>query len=49
MLAADLDIDVVNICTPNGHHAEQAIIALKAGKHVVVEKPMGLTKKAAKR
>jgi predicted dehydrogenase len=49
MLAADLDIDVVNICTPNGHHAEQAIIALKAGKHVVVEKPMGLTKESCEK
>jgi len=49
MLAADLDIDVVNICTPNGHHADQAIIALKAGKHVVVEKPMGLTKESCEK
>ncbi|MFM7566684.1 MAG: Gfo/Idh/MocA family protein [Flavobacteriales bacterium] len=49
MLAAGLPIDVVNICTPNGHHADQAILALKAGKHVVVEKPMGLTKESCEK
>ncbi|MCB0477793.1 MAG: Gfo/Idh/MocA family oxidoreductase [Crocinitomicaceae bacterium] len=44
LLAANLDIDVVNICTPNGLHSNQSIQALTAGKHVVCEKPMGLTK-----
>lgn len=44
MLAANLDIDVVNICTPNGLHAEQSIKALEHGFHVVCEKPMGLSK-----
>jgi predicted dehydrogenase len=38
------DIDVVCICTPNGLHAEHALQALKAGKHVVIEKPMALNK-----
>ncbi len=38
------DIDVICICTPNAFHAEQAITSIKAGKHVVIEKPMGLTK-----
>ena len=37
------DIDVVSICTPNGLHARQSIVALQAGKHVVCEKPMALT------
>lgn len=44
MLNAGLDIDVVNICTPNGLHAEQSLIALENGSHVVCEKPMGLSK-----
>src|SRR3954471_22271706 len=34
------DIDIVDICTPSGLHAEQTIAALKAGKHVVCEKPV---------
>lgn len=47
LLAANLDIDVINICTPNGFHAEYAIKALQAKKHVVLEKPIALTKKDA--
>ncbi len=46
LLGAGLDIDVVNVCTPNGLHATHAIQALEAGKNIVVEKPMGLTKAA---
>lgn len=34
--------DAVNICTPNGLHAPNAIAASKAGAHVIVEKPMGM-------
>ena len=37
------DIDVVNICTPSGTHGEIAIAAARAGKHVIVEKPMEVT------
>jgi predicted dehydrogenase len=47
LLASGLDFDVVNICTPNGLHTEQALKALDKGKHVVCEKPMGLTKNSA--
>jgi predicted dehydrogenase len=36
--------DVVNIATPNGYHCPYAIKLLEAGYHVVIEKPMGLTK-----
>ena len=43
-LAANLSVDVVNICTPNGLHAKQSIAALEKGYHVVCEKPMGLSK-----
>ena len=44
MLAAGLDIDVVNVCTPNGLHVDHTFKSLNAFKHVVCEKPMGLTK-----
>jgi len=36
------DIDVINICTPNNLHVEMSLQALKAGKHVLCEKPMTL-------
>ncbi|GAA3333160.1 hypothetical protein GCM10020331_096140 [Ectobacillus funiculus] len=35
------DIDIVNILTPSGMHAEMAIEAARAGKHVIVEKADG--------
>ena len=43
MLSKHKEIDVVCVCTPNGLHAEQANLALDHKKHVVVEKPMGLS------
>lgn len=43
LLTKEKDIDVISVCTPNGLHAEHAIAALKAGKHVLVEKPMALS------
>jgi predicted dehydrogenase len=42
-LLADAAVDVVCICTPSGQHAAQAIAAARAGKHVLVEKPMALS------
>lgn len=39
--------DVVSICTPNCYHAEQAIAALEAGAHVLLEKPMAITMESA--
>lgn len=44
MMDSGLGFDVVNICSPNGLHAKQSILALERRKHVVCEKPMGLTK-----
>jgi UDP-N-acetyl-2-amino-2-deoxyglucuronate dehydrogenase len=41
-LAAE-DLDVVSVCTPTGRHGEVAIEALRAGKHVVIEKPAEVT------
>ena len=43
------DVDVINICVPNGLHAEMAIKAIEAGHHVVIEKPMALTLADAER
>ena len=41
---ASIDIDVVNICSPNGLHAEHSLVALNHKKHIVCEKPMALQK-----
>jgi len=48
-LSSGIDVDVVNIATPNGYHSEQALKVLDARKHVVIEKPMGLNKQEAER
>lgn len=45
MLKAHPEIEVVNICTPNGLHAKHALLALSEKKHVVCEKPMALNKR----
>ncbi|MEO8856006.1 MAG: Gfo/Idh/MocA family oxidoreductase [Burkholderiaceae bacterium] len=42
-LLANPDIDVVNVVLPNHAHADAAVAALDAGKHVLLEKPLGLT------
>jgi predicted dehydrogenase len=42
-LLRDPSIDLVDLCLPPNLHAETAIAALRAGKHVFVEKPMALT------
>lgn len=42
-LADNPDIDIVYVVTPNGLHAQHAIAAAKAGKHVICEKPMANT------
>ena len=42
-------IDAVAICTPSGQHADMVVAALKAGKHVVVEKPLDISLEAAHR
>ena len=36
------DVDIVSITTPNHLHADQAVAAARAGKHIVLEKPTGL-------
>ncbi|WYP28337.1 Gfo/Idh/MocA family oxidoreductase [Alkalihalobacillus sp. FSL W8-0930] len=43
------DIDVIDIVTPNHTHAEIAIAAAEAGKHIITEKPLALTVEEAKK
>lgn len=42
-LIADPEIDIVDVCVPNGFHTEFTVAALNAGKHVLCEKPLAPT------
>jgi predicted dehydrogenase len=42
-MLADPEIDVVTVGTPSGAHLEPAVAAARAGKHVIVEKPLEIT------
>jgi len=44
LLTSNPEIEVVNICTPNGLHAKHSLAALDSGKNIVCEKPMALHK-----
>jgi predicted dehydrogenase len=44
LLNSPLDIDVINVASPNGFHAKQGMSILESGRHLVIEKPMSLTK-----
>lgn len=46
-LHSENSVDIVAICTPNGLHAPQAILCLKNGFHVLIEKPMALNTESA--
>ena len=48
-LKSNIEVDVINIATPNGFHASQALECLDAKKHVVIEKPMALNKQDAEK
>ncbi|WP_439592141.1 Gfo/Idh/MocA family protein [Microbacterium sp.] len=48
-LVADPEVDIVYIATPHPFHAEQAVLALEAGKHVLVEKPFTINAEEAAR
>lgn len=41
-LVADPRVDVVYVATPHNYHLQHALLAIEAGKHVLVEKPVGL-------
>jgi predicted dehydrogenase len=42
LLSANLDLDVISICSPNGLHADHSIKSLNAGYHVLCEKPLAI-------
>ncbi|GHD42136.1 gfo/Idh/MocA family oxidoreductase [Mycetocola manganoxydans] len=46
-LVADPEVDAIYIATPHPFHAAQALLALEAGKHVLVEKPFTLNAREA--
>ncbi len=46
---AEAEVDLVDICSPTPLHAEQAVAALKAGKHVLCEKPLACTSAEARK
>lgn len=41
-LVADPDVDIVYVASPHSHHRDHAILALEAGKHVLIEKAVSL-------
>jgi UDP-N-acetyl-2-amino-2-deoxyglucuronate dehydrogenase len=43
------DVDIVTICLPSGMHAEYTILAARAGKHVITEKPIDIVAANARR
>lgn len=44
-MLGDRDVTVVTVCTPSGAHMDPAVAAARAGKHVIVEKPLEITLK----
>ena len=48
-MLADPDVDVIDICTPHSLHPAQAIAAARAGKHLIIEKPIALNWRDAKK
>lgn len=46
---SDDAVDIISICTPNDLHADEGIQAARAGKHLLMEKPMALTLEDARR
>ena len=49
LINSNIEVDVINIASPNGFHAAQAIEVLNYKKHVVIEKPVALSKSDAEK
>ncbi len=48
-LVADPEVDVIYVATPHPHHVDAALLAIDAGKHVLIEKPLTLNRADAQR
>jgi predicted dehydrogenase len=48
-LVADPQVDVVYVASPHSHHEAHALLAIAAGKHVLIEKPIAVTEAGARR
>ncbi len=48
-MVSDPEIDIIDICTPHPLHPEQAIAAARAGKHLIIEKPISIDYQNARR
>ncbi len=44
-----LELDIVDVCTPNVYHCEPTVLAFKAGCHVLVEKPIATSAREAEK
>jgi UDP-N-acetyl-2-amino-2-deoxyglucuronate dehydrogenase len=49
LFQSKLDVDIICVASPNGYHEDHALRALEFGCHVVIEKPMSLTKAGCER
>jgi UDP-N-acetyl-2-amino-2-deoxyglucuronate dehydrogenase len=49
LLQSGIEADVINIATPNGDHAAHALLCLEHKKHIVIEKPIALSRQDAER
>ncbi|MFN8098697.1 MAG: Gfo/Idh/MocA family oxidoreductase [Dermatophilaceae bacterium] len=47
-LVADPEVDIVYVATPHNHHHRHALLAIEAGNHVLVEKPIAISEPEAR-
>ena len=48
-MLSDVNVDIVSECMPNYLHADEAVLAFKAGKHLILEKPAGINEEQTQR